>query len=156
MDEQFQDEVTLESLQGVETDPEREKKVAQSTQLKAGWYNSTPELSLTLGRAKASGRPYARFFGQFNGVGELSGEAGKASFAVSWQENFNQETGKADMMSRLWLAAKRTYTRAMGIDESSIVTVAAVLEFVQKYQVAVRFIQGDEDNLAVQISQARQ
>ena len=64
-------ELTLEQLQGIQTDPESEKKVSQSLQLPVGTYNSVPELTMSLGiagdQAKNPGRKYARFFGAFKG-----------------------------------------------------------------------------------------
>ncbi len=44
----------------------------------------------------------------------------------------------------------------MGLENHTPVEVKAVLEFIQKYSVAVRFIQGDDDNLAVSISTAKE
>ena len=44
----------------------------------------------------------------------------------------------------------------MGIQGHDPVEVKAVLEYVQKYPVAVRFLQGDEDNMAVSVSTAKE
>jgi hypothetical protein len=153
--------LTLEQLHGIETNPEAETKVEQSIQLPVGWYNSQPELAMTLGRSKArdgrpGGRAYARFFGGFTPAnGNGGGKAGKTGFAVSWEPRYN-DTGKADLMSRLWVAAKKTYCRAHQIDEKASVPVASVLEYLSKYAVSVRFIQGDQDNMAVQIGSVKE
>ena len=153
------DELTLDQLHGVVSDPESEKKVAQSLQLPVGTYNSVPELSLTLGiageQAKNPGRKYARFYGQFKGTGEVAAAIGRAAFSLSWEPRYKDD-GRADLQTKLFAHATKTYRIAMGIQGHDPVEVKAVLEYVQKYPVAVRFLQGDEDNMAVSISSAKE
>ena len=152
-----QEELTLEQLHGITTDPESEKKVAQSLQVPVGTYNSVPELTMTLGKAKASGRAYARYFGAFTGTGEVAEQQNKRlGFAVSWEPRFKDDTGRADLMTKLFHDAKATYRRAHELDKNAQVTVGAVLEFIKKYAVAIRFIQGEQDNMAVAITTAKE
>lgn len=152
-------ELTLEQLHGIQTDPESEKKVAQSLQLPVGTYNSTPELTLRLGvsgsEAKNPGRKYARYFGFFTGTGEMAAAKGTAGFGLSWEPRY-KEDGKADLQTKLFAQATKTYRLAMGIGMHDPVEVKDVLEYVQKYSVAVRFIQGDDDNIGVTISSAKE
>ena len=150
------DQFTLDQLHGIETDPESEKKVSQSLQLPAGTYNSQPELQMTLGRSDKTGRAYARYFGQFQGTGEVAAASGKAGFGLSWEPRFKDDTGKADNMTKLFNQASKTYRLAHGIAEHAPVPVADVLQYLQKYSVAVRFMQGDDDNIAVAISSAKE
>ena len=168
------DQLSLETLAGIVTDPESEKQVAQSLQLPPGMYNSTPPLSLNLYEAKPEsknpGRKMARYFWSFsnpasvvvkNENGQIThtyapGEAkGGAGFWVSWETKVNPETLRADGMSKMWVQLKQTYCRAMGIDQNASVPVAEVLEFPTKYALAVRFGTGDEDNVAYAITTAR-
>lgn len=147
-----EDGLTLEQLNAIETNIEVEKKVGQSTQLPAGWYNSVPELTMTLGKAKTTGRAYARFFGAFKPTAQnTSGREGKTGFGLSWEIKYN-DTGKADLMSRLWVSAAKTYRVVHQLPEDEVVTVAAVLQFLQKYAVAVRFGTGNDDNITFQIA----
>ena len=155
--------LTLEQLAGV-SNPETEKKVALSRQLPVGTYNSVPELILTLGRSKAEGREYARFFGQFVGYADdrtaypekLTGRVG---FAVSWQYREKADKNgviKADNMSKVWNDAQTTYRRALGMPRDEVVTDRDVVVFLTKYSVGVRFINGDQDNIGVAISIAKE
>lgn len=154
------DELTLDQLHGIVTDPDTEVKVAQAAQLPVGTYNSIPELALQVreagSEAKNPGRKFARYFGGFTGTGDVAGKTGKAGFNLSWEPRYKDDTGKPDLMTKLFYQAKKTYCLASGIDPKESVAVADVLGFVQKYAVAVRFLQGDEDNMAVAISQARE
>ena len=154
------EELTLEQLHGLITNPEDEKKVSDSLQLDEGTYNSVPELSMTLRtsgeRAKSGpGRKFARFFGSFVGTGDVVGKKGKAGFAVSWEAHYDKE-GKADLMSRLWLQAKQTYNRAMGLDPKAPAAVLDVLTFLQKYSVGVRFGKGDDSNITWAITTVKE
>ena len=152
-------ELTLEQLHEIQTDPESEKKAAQSVMLPLGTYNSVPELAMTLrvagADAKTPGRHFARYFGPFVGTGTVTGQSGHAGFAVSWQPIYKDD-GKADLMTRLFNQAAKTYRLAMGLPDHEQVPVAAVLEYIQKYAVAVRFGQGDDDNIAFSISAAKE
>lgn len=149
------DELTLDQLHGIETDPESEKKVSQSLQLPVGTYNSVPELTMTLGKSAKTGRAYARFFGQFQGTGEVAAAQGRVGFGLSWEPRY-KEDGKADLMTKLFAQATKTYRLAHQIQGHDPVAVTDVLTYLQKYSVGVRFIQGDEDNIAVTISGAKE
>ena len=157
-DEQVE-ELTLEQLQGIETNPEDEKKVSESLQLPLGTYNSVPELVLKVSRAgekaKHVGRQRARFYGAFVGTGDVASKHGNAGFYMSWEPRYNDE-GKADLQTRLFNQASKVYRQAMGLPDGERVSVKDVLEFVQKYQVAVRFGIGDDDNIAFSISSAKE
>ena len=155
MGDETPQELTLEQLHGIETDPESEKKASQSLQLPAGTYNSVPELTLTVGRSEKTNRAYARFFGTFKGTGDVAAAQGKAGFGLSWEARYKDDTGKADILTRLFNGAAKTYRLAMGLPEHGKVSVKDVLEYVQKYSVAVRFMQGDDDNVALAISTAK-
>ena len=150
-----QAELTLEQLHGIETDPESEKKASQSVQLAKGTYNSVPPLSMKIGRAEKSGRGYAKYFGQFVGTGDVASSKGFAGFAVSWEPVYKDD-GKADLLTRLFNQAAKTYRLVMGLPEHERVSVKDVLEYVEKYSVAVRFMQGDDDNVPLAISQAKE
>ena len=168
------EELTLEALQGIVTNPDTETKVAQAAQLPVGTYNSVPELLLDIkttgADAKYPNRKYARYFGQFNAVddifkteedgsrGELlmaKGKGGKRSVSVSWEDRLKDD-GKPDLWTKLFYQAKKVYCLANGISPKESVPVADVVQYVQKYAVAVRFLQGDEDNMAVAISAAKE
>ena len=175
------DQLSLEALAGIVTDPESEKKVAQALQLpvdylkKSATYNSTPPMSLAVYEAgpgaKNPGRKMAKYFGSFSNVAAITskdeetdathiygpGEAkGGAGFWVSWELRMStKDPTKPDGMSKLWLQLKQAYCRAMGIDKNAPVPVAEVLEFPTKYALAVRFGTGDEDNVAYAITTAR-
>lgn len=149
------DELTLEQLHGITTDPDSEKKVAQSLQLPVGSYNSIPELTMNLGIHPETGRKSARYFGAFNGTGDVIGKAGRAGFRVSWEPVYNEE-GRADNQTKLFLQAKKTYCKAVGLEEDAVVGIPDVLNFLSKYSVNVRLLQGDTDNFAVAISSAKE
>jgi hypothetical protein len=149
-----QAELTLEQLHGIETDPESEKKASQSVQLAKGTYNSVPTLSLKIGRSK-TGRAYARYSGQFVGTGDVASSKGFGGFGISWEAVYKDD-GKADLMTRLFNQAAKTYRLAMSLQEHEKVQVKDVLGYIEKYSVAVRFMQGDDDNVALSISRAKE
>ena len=64
------EQMTLEQLHGITTDPEAETRVAQALGIPAGTYNSVPEVSMTLrvspADAQHPGRKAAHFYGFFN------------------------------------------------------------------------------------------
>ena len=174
------DELTLEALHGIQTDPEAETKVAQALGIPAGTYNSTPSLTLTLQVAPEDsqhpGRKSARFYGFFRGVGireEGEGEqplmepqpAGRAGFTLSWEyedgidfKTKEVKAGKPDNQSKLWHQACNVYRTANQLPRKSVVAIPDVLTFLEKYSVAVRFIylDGRDEPLAVAISRAKE
>ena len=175
------EEYTLEHLHGLETDPEIEKKVAQSLELPAGTYNSQPELSLTIREGgpdtQHPGRKSARYYGFFKGVGVREegapGErdlplmdpqpAGRAAFSVSWEyrdrvdyQTKEVQEGKPDMQSKLWHQACQVYRLVNQLDRKATVQVADVVAYLQKYPVAVRFMKGDDSNIALAITRAKE
>ena len=155
------DELTLEQLAGIEMGEEAEKKSAQSVQLPVGNYNSVPELTLRVFKsseqAKYPGRAMAKFFGKFEGTGEVTGKSGFAGFMVSWEPRYKDD-GKADLSTRLYSNLLATYRQAMGMARGARIEneVQTVLSYASKYSVGVRFGQGDEDNIAFSISTAKQ
>lgn len=174
------DEFTLEQLQGIKTDPDRETKVAQSLGLPAGTYNSVPETTMDLQEAGPDtahpGRRSAHFYGFFQGVNVLEdGEGrdrprldpqpqGRAGYDVSWdyRDRVDFETkdvlvGKPDNRSKLWHLACQTYRQVHGLPRKEIVEVPDVLNFLSKYAVAVtfRYLEGRDTPLAVSISRAK-
>ena len=172
------EQLTLEQLHGITTDPEAETKVAQALGIPAGTYNSVPEVSMTLRVADADaqhpGRQAAHYYGFFKGV-EVKEEGsdtpmdpqpqGRASFDVSWEyrDKVDYKTkvvveGKPDNQSRLWHHAAALYRRANGLQKKAVVDIPDVLTFLEKYAVAVRFIylEGRDEPLAVAISQAKE
>ena len=175
------EEYTLEHLHGLETDPEIEKKVAQSLELPAGTYNSQPELSLTIREGgpdtQHPGRKSARYYGFFKGVGvREEGEPGerdlpfmdpqpqgRTAFSVSWEyrDHIDWETkvvtvGKPDNQSKLWHQACQVYRLVNQLDRKATVQVADVVAYLQKYPVAVRFMKGDDSNIALAITRAKE
>ena len=172
------EQMTLEQLHGVVTDPEAETKVAQALGVPAGTYNSVPEVSMTLRVAAADaqhpGRRSAHYFGFFKGAGvkeEGSDEPmnpqpqGRAGFDVSWEYRDKVDfttkevvEGKPDNQSKLWHQAAATYRKANGLGKKDVVEIPNVLSFLQKYAVAVRFIylEGRDEPLAVAISKAKE
>ena len=173
------DELTLEQLHGLETDPEIEKKVQQAMELPAGTYNSQPELSLTIRESgpdtQHPGRKVARFYGFFKGAGvQEEGEgrdrplmdpqpAGRAAFSVSWEyrdkvdyQTKEVQPGKPDMSSKLWHQACQLYRLVNQLPRGETLQVPDVLAYLQKYSVAVRFMKGDDSNIALAISRAKE
>lgn len=171
------DELTLEQLHGLQTDPEAETKVAQALGVPTGTYNSQPSLSMTLHTANEEaqnpGRRSARYYGFFRGVGVMDDEkvlldpqpAGRAAFNLSWEyrdkvnfETKEVEVGKPDNMSKLWHQACGVYRTANQLPRKAVVAVPDVLAFIEKYAVAVRFIylDGRDEPLAVAISRAKE
>ena len=150
------EELTLEQLHDLpDSDAEQEKKVAESLQLAEGTYNSTPPLYMSLSKNEETGRSSARYFGFFQGTGRVAGLKGKAGFRLSWEPVY-KETGRADNQTKLFHDAKATYRRAMQLPKDAPVKVAAVLDFVAKYAVGVHLRQGDTDNWADAITNARE
>ena len=153
------EELTLEQLANIVTDPELEKKVAQSIQLPVGTYNSVPALVRQITKAgpeaKYPGRASARYFGKFNGTGDVTGKTGNAGFRLSWEPRYNDE-GKADLSTRLYTQACKVYRQAMNLEDHTQISLTDVLEYLGKYSVAVRFGQGDDDNIAFAISKAKE
>ena len=172
------DELTLDQLHGVVSDPESEKKVAQSLQLPLGNYNSAPELIASRYRGKPEsrnpGREMVKFYGSFSNPHPIevldpatkevlytvpAGEAkGRASFWVSWEARFNpldhpKHPGEADNMSQRWTELKKVYLLAMGLKEEPL--VSPILEYAVKYSIGVRFGPGNEENQAYRIFSAR-
>ena len=174
------DELTLEQLHGIQTDPEAETKVAQALGIPGGTYNSQPSLTLTLHTANEEaqhpGRKSARYYGFFKGVGvkedvELGGAvldpqpAGRAAFNLSWEyrdkvdfQTKEVQVGKPDNMSKLWHQACNVYRTANQLPRKAVVAIPDVLTFLEKYSVAVRFIylDGRDEPLAVTISRAKE
>ena len=175
------EQLTLEQLHGLTTDPETEKKVAQALELPEGTYNSTPELMLTIREGSADsqnpGRKSARFYGFFVGKGvKVEGEGpaserelavpqpqGRAGFAMSWEyrDKVDFQTkevveGKPDLQSRLWHQACQVYRQVHGLARGEQLNVPDVLTYLQKYSVAVRFMKGDDSNIALSISRAKE
>jgi hypothetical protein len=148
------DELTLDQLHGIPTDPEAEKKVAQAQQLPVGTYNSVPELQPRVYTAD-DGRRNVKYFGQFLGTGELVGVKGFTSFWVSPDDRFKDD-GKPDLKTRLMNQAVKVYRLAHGIAPTQVVDKGDVLTYLQKYSVAVRFIQGDDTEIGVAISAAKE
>lgn len=175
------DELTLEQLHDLQTDPDAETKVAQALGIPGGTYNSTPSLTLTLHTANEEaqhpGRKSARYYGFFKGVGvredakDATSELmdpqpqGRAAFNLSWEYrdkvDFNTkvvEVGKPDNMSKLWHQACNVYRTANQLPRKAVVAIPDVLTFIEKYSVAVRFIylDGRDEPLAVAISRAKE
>lgn len=173
------DELTLEQLQGIQTDADVERKVQQALELPAGTYNSQPELALTIRsgseESQHPGRKSARFYGFFIGQGvREEGEGqdrplmdpqpqGRAAFSVSWEYrdkiNFQTkevEEGKPDMASKLWHQACQLYRLVHQLDRKAQLDVPDVLTYLQKYSVAVRFMKGDDSNIALAITRAKE
>ena len=172
------EQMTLEQLHGITTDPEAETKVAQALGVPAGTYNSVPEVSMTLRvageDAQHPGRKAAHYYGFFKGAGvkeEGSDEAmnpqpqGRASFDVSWEYRDKVDfitkkvvEGKPDNQSKLWHQACAAYRKANGLGKKDVVGIPDVLTFLGKYAVAVRFIylEGRDEPLAVAISKAKE
>ena len=148
------EELTLDQLAAIPTDPETEKKVAQAQQLPVGTYNSVPELMPRIYTAD-DGRRNIKYFGQFTGTGELAGVKGFTSFWVSPDDRFKDD-GKPDLKTKLMNQAVKVFRLAHGIAASEVVDKTDVLKFLQKYSVAVRFIQGDENEIGVTISSAKE
>ena len=172
------EELTLDQLQGVVTDPEAETRVAQALGIPAGTYNSVPEVMLTVrvspDDSQHPGRKSAHYFGFFKGVGvkeegiETPMEPqpqGKAGFDVSWeyQDRVDFTTkevlaGKPDNQSKLWHQACKVYRQLNGLDKREVVAIPDVLTFIQKFAISVRFIylEGRDEPLAVAISRVKE
>ena len=172
------EQLNLEQLHGITTDPEAETRVAQALGIPMGTYNSVPEVSITLRVAGADsqhpGRKSAHFFGFFKGAGvkeEGSDELmnpqpqGRAGFDVSWEyrdkvdfQTKEVQAGKPDNQSKLWHQACSTYRQAHALARKEVVNIPDVLTFLQKYAVAVRFIylEGRDEPLAVAITKAKE
>ena len=172
------EQMTLEQLHGITTDPEAETKVAQALGIPEGTYNSVPEVSMTLrvgaDDSQHPGRKAAHYYGFFKGAGvkeEGSDTAmdpqpqGRASFDVSWEyrDRVDFQTkdvmeGKPDNQSKLWHQACATYRKANGLGKKEVIAIPDVLTFLQKYAVAVRFIylEGRDEPLAVAISKVKE
>lgn len=175
------EELTLDQLHGITTDPDAETKVAQALGVPAGTYNSTPELMMTLRAAGEDalhpGRKNAHYYGFFKGQGVREDAAdsnspvmepqpqGRASFDVSWEyrDKVNFQTkevveGKPDNQSKLWHQACAVYRQANQLPRKEVVEIPDVLNFLQKYAVAVRFtyLEGRDEPLAVAITKAKE
>ena len=150
-------ELTLEQLHDIPSDPEAEKKVKQSQQLAKGTYNSVPELiAKVYPSKKIEGRMQVKYFGQFIGTGDVAGQKGYASFWVSPQAAYKDD-GKPDNMTKLYAQAVATYRKAMGLPVDAQVGSKAVLEYLQKYAVAIRFSVSDgDDNFVNAVTTARE
>lgn len=148
------EELTLEQLHGIPTDPETEKKVAQAAQLDVGTYNSVPELDAKVYVAE-DGRRNVRYNGRFAGTGPVTGKGGFAAFWLSPDDRFKAD-GDPDLKTKLMAQACGVYRLVNGLDRHAEVDKADVLRYVQKYPVAVRFIQGDDNEIGVAISRARE
>ena len=147
-------QLTLEELHDIPTDPETEKKVAQAGQLEPGTYNSVPELDARVYVAD-DGRRNVRYNGRFQGTGPVAGKGGYAQFWLSPDDRF-KDTGKPDLKTKLMSQAADVYRLVNGLDRKAQVDKAEVLRYVQKYSVAVRFMQGDENEIGVAISRAKE
>lgn len=172
------EELTLDQLHGITTDPDAETKVAQALGVPAGTYNSVPEVSMTLrvGAADSQhpGRKAAHYYSFFKGAGvkEEGSDTpmepqpqGRASFDVSWEYRDKVDfvtkevvEGKPDNQSKLWHQACNVYRQANQLPRKAVVEIPDVLNFLQKYAVAVRFIylEGRDEPLAVAISKAKE
>ena len=150
------EELTLEQLHGLpDSDPEAEKKVAESLQLAEGTYNTTPPLYVSRTKNEETGRSSARFFGTMTGTGRVAGLKGKAGFRLSWEPVY-KESGRVDNQTKLFHDAKATYRRAMSLPKDAVVKTVDVLDFLEKYAVGVHLRQGDTDNWADAITNARE
>lgn len=147
-------ELTLAQLHNIPTDPETDKKVAQAGQLDVGTYNSVPELQANIYVAE-DGRRNVRFNGQFTGTGLVAGKGGFASFWVSPDDRF-KDSGDPDLKTKLMAQASNVYRLVHQLDRKAVVDKAEVLRYLQKYSVAVRFIQGDDNEIGVAISRAKE
>ena len=169
-------ELTPEQLQGVVTDPEQETKVAQGLGIPQGSYNSVPELSVTRRAAGEDathpGRQFAHVYGFYRGYNVKEDDTllepqpqGRAGFDLSWQyrdkvdfETKEAQVGKPDNQSKLWHQACAVYRVANLLHRKAVVEVNAVLNYIQKYSIGVRFIylEGRDEPLAVAITRARE
>ncbi len=172
------EELTLEQLHGIQTNPEAETRVAQALGIPAGTYNSAPEMSMTLRVGDADsqhpGRRSAHYYGFFRGAGvkEEGSDTpmdpqpqGRAAFDVSWEYrdkvDFNTKEvveGKPDNQSKLWHQACATFRKANGLGKKDVVEIPSVLAYLEKYAIAARFIylEGRDDPLCVAISRAKE
>ena len=126
----------------------------KDSQLPPGGYNTIPQLSLT--RVKYDdGRRVAKFFGSVIGVDTKNeGQEGRVRFAVSPDRRDKlEEPGKPDIKSRLYAQAVTTFERVTG---SPAATIEDVLRFLQDNPVRVRLMQGDEDNVVLNIGPVKE
>ena len=101
------------------------------------------------------GRRNVRFNGRFAGTGPVTGKGGYAAFWLSPDDRFKDD-GRPDLKTKLMTQAVGVYRLVNGLDRKATVDKAEVLRYVQKYSVAVRFIQGDENEIGVAISRAKE
>jgi len=60
------------------------------------------------------------------------------------------------MQSKLWHQACQVYRLVNQLDRKATVQVADVVAYLQKYPVAVRFMKGDDSNIALAITRAKE
>jgi len=126
----------------------------KDSQLPGGSYNTVPSLSLSR-KKYDDGRRVANFFGQIIGVeSKNEGVEGRIRFAISPDRRDKlEEEGKPDLKSRLYAQAVTTYERVMGVPAA---TIEDVLQFVANNPVRLRLMQGDEDNVVLNIGAIRE
>lgn len=133
-------------------DHEGVDRTRKDSQLPGGGYNTVPQLSLTR-KKYDDGRRVASFFGPVIGVDSKNeGAEGRVRFAIS-PDRRDKEDGSPDLKSRLYAQAVTTYERVTG---SPAVLVEDVLRFLQDNPVRLRLMQGDEDNVVLNIGPVRE
>lgn len=143
-----------EELREVTVDQEADNRAKKGAQATPGWYNTVPPFKFTEAMDKEGKRPIARYFGAAKGVSkENKDENARLGFGVSWVEGYIQEgerKGKTDFASRLWLALKAAYVKAMGIKDTDEFGVLPVLEWAEKYPFSIR-VAGNDMVVAIEV-----
>jgi len=137
-----------------EVDHKAVKQTTSDSMLPAGGYNTLPEMSLTR-KKYDDGRRVANFFGTIVGCeNRTEGRDGKIRFAISPDRRDKEgvEEAKPDIKSRLYAQAVTTYEKVLG---SKPATIEDVLTFIRDNPVRLRLMQGDDDNVVLNIGAMR-
>ena len=155
------EEYSLDQLAAIPSDPEQEARIDRASrppQLAKGTYNSVPELVVSNVYTDDNGRRSLKYFGQFKGTGDVTGVTGYGSFWIS-PDDKDKEDGSPDLKTKLMNQAVKTFRTVHGVAPSESVDKTAVLKYLAKYSVAVRFLpprDAESDSLAVAITPARE
>ena len=131
----------LDQLADVPVDMGEVEQARKDASLARGWYTTDPENSVvTVGKAKDSGRLYARFFGVVSGP-----EEGRYGFGWSWERRNRiidgVDTGKPDGMYQTYTNLLKLYQSVAGEAPKK---VSDLNEFVRVTPLLVNIIQGKD------------
>jgi hypothetical protein len=128
-------------------DNEEAKREAQKLLLSDGWYTTEAPQTFTP-KVSDDGRRVANYFATIRN-NKNPEETGKIGFRFSPDVRYKPGEDKADWNYRMFLAARKAFIEATGVEPS---TEADVVRYIEQYPVQLRVVRTkDDENMVASI-----